>query len=50
MLELWVTWMLICKEYGGVWNRLRRLVETDRYSGTNLTRHIILQVGDVRCS
>ncbi len=30
MLELWVPWMLICKEYGGLWNRLRRLVETDR--------------------
>lgn len=38
MLELWVTWMLIYKEYGGLWNRLRRLVETDRYSGGHFHR------------
>lgn len=29
MLEVWVPWMLIFNEYGGLWNRLRRLVETD---------------------
>ena len=29
MLEVWVPWMLIFNEYGGFWNRLRRLVETD---------------------
>ncbi|MCS4282857.1 hypothetical protein M2396_001122 [Pseudomonas sp. BIGb0278] len=29
MLELWVPWMLICNEYGSLWNRLCRLVETD---------------------
>ena len=29
MLELWVPWMLICNEYGSLWNRLHRLVETD---------------------
>lgn len=29
MLELLVPRMLMCKEYGGLWNRLRRLVETD---------------------
>lgn len=33
MLEVWVPWMLIFNEYGGLWNRLRRLVETDSDSG-----------------
>ena len=39
MLELWVPWMLICKEYGGLGNRLRRLVETDNAAGAHSVIH-----------